>query len=162
MTGRIDKAAVLELIGQAEKDAATSAIPSLPAQSETVAAFSLAQGLDCSFTQLVLALSMNKLAYWRQVFEALPDDASTGGTAAVVRRWVIWLWSDPEIGLRRRISDPTLLARCDAVCEMHRQVQAGQLPSRSEWRQARSAIAKAHTTDVVEVAAAEGGLAAAG
>ena len=158
MTGRIDKAALLGIVAEAEKDATASLIPPLPAQPDVVTAFSLAHGLDRSFTHLVVALAMNKVDYWRQVFERLPADADT---AAVVRQWVIWIWSDPEIGLRGRISDPTLLGRADAIIDMHRRTTSAAGPTSREWRQARSAIAKVQTGDKLEIAAAEGAAAAA-
>ena len=143
------KDALLRRIAETERQSESYSLPTFSTPRSDVAAFSFEYGLHPALVRLLMELDRSS---WRQVAERLPEGTDT---SLLVARWIDWVWSDPISGLRRRVADERLQARGDAICELQRRAAAGEAVSRAQWREARSALAKAGPADEIEAAAAE-------
>jgi hypothetical protein len=136
----VAKKALLQHIAACENGSDVAALPSTMSPPADVAAFSQTYGLDPSFANLLMSLAAGDVSFWRRAVSAIP---SVADTRAVAIRWIEWLWLDSEVGMRRLIGDPALRAGGDDICDLQRQAAAGAEVTRSQWRRARAAVAKA-------------------
>ena len=150
------KKALLDRIAKAEGEEGWT-LPAFSTPPADIAAFSLEYGLHPAFVNLLIAIGGIDLGFWRQVIEGLPSGADS---RLLVTRWIGWLWTDPEHGLRSKIADEKLKAGGDLILDLQERAASGEDISKSQWRSARSALANAATSDEVETAAAAGAAAA--
>ncbi len=147
MTGFTGKADLLRRIAASRSGAEGADLPTPGAPAPAVAAFAAAHGMHTGFLLLVMAVA--PAADWAEMFADLPEGADTG---RIARRWMDWLWHDPATGLRAEAGAGAGLAAGDAAMAMQRRAAAGEAISRSEWRQARTAIARLPAVEPVEAA----------
>lgn len=126
----------------------------VPEAPEQLAAFSAAFGLHPSLVILIKAIGpmAGEESFAVTVVEALPPGLDT---EALVRRWILWAWSEAPARLRDRVLDADLRTKAEGVADLHRRALAGEVVSRQQWRQARAALFGAPGTDVVQAAAME-------
>jgi hypothetical protein len=150
--------ALLTLIAEAERNGDAAALPFYATPAAEVSAFAARYDLDLSFLNLIMTFATGDAGFWRQVVEALPPGAD-GRIAAA--RWIEWLWTDAETGLRNRVGHAALRASGDRVCDLQRRAAAGEDVARSDWRQVRARLVSRDGDDAVQAAAIEGIAAAA-
>lgn len=153
------KEALLHRIADAERSGkGGAALPFYATPAPELAAFATEYGIDPSFLVLLMTFAAGDTAFWTKAIEALPASVDSRD---VTVRWIEWLWSDPDVGFRNRITDPALRAGGDMVCALHARAAAGETIARGDWRKARATLTAADDGDAVQAAAAEGIAAAA-